>query len=108
MQKVYNRRTGWQRKVSTMKEIGILDQIRENLDLFVGKPIQIKANRGRKRVFEAEGILENTYPKVFVVKFKERQVERRISYSYADLLTHSVELTDGHIQIGLINETVIV
>ncbi len=91
-----------------MKEVGILEQIRENLDLFVGKPIQIKANRGRKRVFEVEGILEKTYPKVFVVSFKERQVERRISYSYADLLTHAVELTDGHIKIGVANETAVV
>jgi uncharacterized protein Veg len=82
-------------------EVGILDRIREDLDEFVGKPIRIKANRGRKRIFEVEGILEQTYPKVFVVCFKERQVERRISYSYADLLTQSVELSVGNNRIGL-------
>ncbi len=88
-----------------MREAGILDRIREDLDLFVGKPIRIKANRGRKRVFEVEGILEQTYPKVFVVSFKERQVERRISYSYADLLTKAVELSVGDNRIGLIKES---
>ena len=77
-----------------------MDQIREDLDLFVGKPIKIKANRGRKRVFEVEGILEQTYPKVFVVSFRERQIERRISYSYADLLTQAVELTVNDNRIG--------
>ena len=77
-----------------------MDQIREDLDLFVGKSIKIKANRGRKRVFEVEGILEQTYPKVFVVSFRERQIERRISYSYADLLTQAVELTVGNNRIG--------
>lgn len=84
-----------------MNEIGSLERIREDLDLFVGKSIKIKANRGRKKVFEVEGILEQTYPKVFVVCFKERQVERRISYSYADLLTQAVELSVGNDRIGM-------
>ena len=88
-----------------MKEVGILDRIREDLDEFVGKSIRIKANRGRKRVFEVEGILEQTYPKVFVVTFKERLVERRISYSYADLLTQAVELSVDNNRIGMSNKT---
>lgn len=87
-----------------MREVGTLDRIREDLDVFVGKPIKIKANRGRKKVFEVEGILEQTYPKVFVVSFTERQVERRISYSYADLLTKAVELSFGNDRIGLRTE----
>lgn len=87
-----------------MNELGALERIREDLDLFVGKTIKIKANRGRKKVFEVEGILEQTYPKVFVVRFQERQVERRISYSYADLLTKAVELTVNNNQIGFNNE----
>jgi uncharacterized protein Veg len=90
--------------VTALKEIGILDRIREDLDVFVGKPIRIKANRGRKRIFEVEGILEQTYPKVFVVSFKERQVERRISYSYADLLTKAVELSSENNRIGMLTE----
>jgi uncharacterized protein Veg len=90
--------------VTALKEIGILDRIREDLDVFVGKPIRIKANRGRKRIFEVEGILEQTYPKVFVVSFKERQVERRISYSYADLLTKAVELSVENNRIGMLKE----
>lgn len=92
--------------VSWLEEVCVLDRIREDLVLFVGKTIKIKANRGRKRVFEVEGILEQTYPKVFVVRFKERQVERRISYSYADLLTKAVELSVGNDRIGTITESV--
>jgi uncharacterized protein Veg len=83
-----------------MKEAGVLERIREDLTEFVGQAIKIKANRGRKRVFEVEGILEQTYPKVFVIRFKERQVERRISYSYVDLLTQAVELSVGEDRIG--------
>ncbi len=90
-----------------MREVGALERIREDLDLFVGKPIKIKANRGRKKVFEVEGILEQTYPKVFVICFVERQIERRISYSYADLLTQAVELFEGNKRIGLCDESAI-
>lgn len=77
------------------QEPNILERIREDLQDFVGKEIYLKANRGRKKVFEINGVLEQTYPKVFVVSFQERQVERRVSYSYADLLTKTVEISIG-------------
>lgn len=79
-----------------MAEINALSQIREDLKGLVGKPIRLRANRGRKRVLEVDGILEQIYPNVFVVRWKDRQTERRISYNYADLLTKEVELSaDG-------------
>ncbi|HHW12542.1 MAG TPA: Veg protein [Firmicutes bacterium] len=71
------------------------------MDSFVGQEVSIKANTGRKKVFQVNGILEQTYPKVFVVRFRERQVERRVSYSYADLLTEAVEITIGDTRIGV-------
>ncbi len=77
------------------QEPNILERIREDLQDLVGKEIYLKANRGRKKVFEINGVLEQTYPKVFVVSFQERQVERRVSYSYADLLTKTVEIFVG-------------
>ena len=57
----------------------ILEKIREDLNDFVGQEIYLRANRGRKKIFEVTGVLEQTYPKVFVVSFRERQVERRVS-----------------------------
>lgn len=71
------------------------------MDSFVGQEVSLKANTGRKKVFQVNGILEQTYPKVFVVKFRERQVERRVSYSYADLLTEVVEISIGDTRIGI-------
>jgi uncharacterized protein Veg len=58
----------------------------------VGSKIRLKANRGRNRIIEKEGVLESIYPNIFVVKLDERKVERRVSYSYADVLTETVEL----------------
>lgn len=42
--------------------------------------------------WEKEGVLESIYPNIFVVKLNERKIERRVSYSYADVLTETVEL----------------
>lgn len=83
-----------------MQNPNALDKIRESLGGFVGQEIRLRANKGRKQVFEVDGVLEQTYPKVFVVRFSERQIDRRISYSYADLLTEAVELTIGDMRIG--------
>jgi len=66
--------------------------IKSDLDSFVGSRIRLKANRGRNRIIEREGVLESTYPNIFVVKINERKIERRVSYSYADVLTETVEL----------------
>lgn len=71
-----------------------LDQIKQDLEPFVGTQVKLRANQGRKRVMEAEGVLEKVYPKVFVVKLNDRPgIVKRVSYAYVDLLTESVELT---------------
>jgi uncharacterized protein Veg len=69
-----------------------ISDIKKDLESFVGKKIRLKANRGRNRIIEKEGILESIYPNIFVIKLDERKIERRVSYSYADVLTQTVEL----------------
>ncbi len=76
-----------------MAEKSDLVQIRKDIENCVGEKVQLKANRGRKKSFIREGVLENTYPNIFVVKFEnEYEATRRVSYSYTDVLTKSVEL----------------
>ncbi len=87
--------------MSKQQEPNILEKIKKDMDGFVGQEISLKANTGRKKVFEVNGILEQTYPNIFVVKFQERQVERRVSYTYADLLTEVVEVSIGDTRIGV-------
>ena len=80
-----------------------LDQIKQDLESCVGKRVKLRANRGRRKVIEAEGVLEKTYPKVFVVKLGSDSAVRRMSYSYADVLTSTVELTVEDQPIGVAN-----
>ena len=77
-----------------------LDTIKRSLEANVGKKVRLKANRGRRRVIEAEGVLEQTYPKLFVVKLDKPSPIKRLSYTYADVLTETVEVTIGDKQVG--------
>jgi len=69
-----------------------LVDIKRDLEAYVGERIRLKANKGRKKVVEREGVLEGTYPNIFTVRISEADGVRRVSYSYADLLTEAVEL----------------
>jgi len=71
----------------------VLSDIKRDLDGMIGERIRLKANRGRRKVDEREGVLEQTYPYIFVVKIDdEPSGARRVSFSYADVLTETVEL----------------
>lgn len=75
-----------------MSPKNVLGGIKENLDSFVGKRISLRTNKGRKQVIEENGILEKTYPHIFVVKLEENLSQQRVTYSYADVLTETVEI----------------
>lgn len=71
----------------------VLATIREDLESRVGQKVKLRANRGRKKILERSGILEKTYPNIFVIRLEEQKSpERRISFSYTDVLTNTVEL----------------
>lgn len=82
------------------KKANTLQQIKSDLESHVGKRVKLKADRGRRRIVEAEGVIESTYPKIFVVKLDQSYSVRRLSYTYADVLTKTVELTVDDSVIG--------
>jgi uncharacterized protein Veg len=76
-----------------MAEKSELFLIKKNIETCIGERVQLKANKGRKKAFIKEGVLENSYPSIFIVKFEnEYETTRRVSYSYTDILTKAVEL----------------
>ncbi len=73
-----------------------LEHMKATLDNIVGQRIQLTLRRGKSRIVTRRGIIENTYPSIFIVKLegmKNGRSERRISYSYADVLTKAVEVS---------------
>ncbi|PYZ95442.1 ABC transporter permease [Alteribacter lacisalsi] len=71
-----------------------LIEIKRTLDENVGKRVTIKANGGRRKTIERSGLLEGTYPSVFIIKLdQDANAFERVSYSYTDVLTDTVQLS---------------
>lgn len=76
-----------------MAEKSELHLIKANIESLVGKKVRVTANKGRKKSTTREGLLEEVYPHVFVVKLNnEFNTSRKVSFNYTDVLTKTVEL----------------
>ncbi len=71
----------------------VLFEIRKKLESHLGEKIKLRANRGRRKTYEKEGILESLYPSIFIVRVDENNYFQRLSFSYSDVLTETVELS---------------
>lgn len=70
-----------------------LMEIKQGLEGQIGRRLQLVANGGRRKTVVRSGVLSETYPAVFVVELdKDENAFERVSYSYADVLTETVEL----------------
>jgi uncharacterized protein Veg len=70
-----------------------LIEIKQGLECQIGKRLTLKANGGRRKTIERTGVLAETYPSVFIVELdQDENAFERVSYSYADVLTETVEL----------------
>ncbi|NLI68357.1 MAG: ABC transporter permease [Bacilli bacterium] len=68
-------------------------EIKKGLEERIGERLKIKANGGRRKTIVRSGVLSETYPSVFVVELdQDEHSYERVSYSYADVLTETVEL----------------
>lgn len=75
-------------------EMNSVAKIRKDLEGCIGKRVILKANKGRKKTTIREGILESAYPNLFVVRISNQYDSiRRVSYTYSDVLTSTVEVT---------------
>lgn len=70
-----------------------LNDIKKKLEDHVGSRVRLKTNGGRKKTIIKEGFLEKTYPSIFIILIDGQGASRRVSYSYSDILTDTVELT---------------
>lgn len=73
-----------------------LSKIKSDLEDNIGSKIRFASKRGRKQRIIRQGVIEGAYANVFVIKVDSgdeiEPAQRRISYSYADILTRNVEL----------------
>ena len=71
----------------------VLDAIKKDIDGHIGEKVLLRANSGRRKVTVKEGVLEGTYPNIFVIRIEgSDSIARTISYSYSDILTRTVQI----------------
>lgn len=83
-----------------------LSHIKNDVDSHVGEKVVLRSNIGRRKSSVREGIIEKTYPSIFLVRFEkgiEEEAGQVTTYSYSDLLTKTIELyhCNGKHQIGI-------
>lgn len=67
--------------------------LKRSIDANVGKKVRLTSNKGRKKTEVKEGIIESSYPNIFIIKYENGQLPSNfVSYSYTDVLTDSIEL----------------
>lgn len=74
-----------------MERINVLAAIKNEIDDHVGEKVTLRANNGRRKIMVSNGTLEETYPNIFVVRLED-DTQRKVSYSYSDVLTKTVQI----------------
>jgi len=74
----------------------IVDSIHDTLGDFVGQRLKVRANMGRSKIIESEGVLTQVHPRLFIMEVdRKRGRTARQSYQYVDVLTGTVELSQN-------------
>ena len=74
------------------KQAKIVDSIHDTLHDFVGQRLKVRANMGRSKIVESEGVLMQVL--ILEVDRKRGRTARQ-SYQYVDVLTGMVELSQN-------------
>lgn len=73
------------------KPIKNLDIVKQEIMKLKGLNIEMEVNKGRKKIVHYEGIVENIYNSVFVVRVVN-DVRETLSYSFSDVLCGDVKI----------------
>lgn len=78
-----------------VRQATTVNSIHETLVGYTGKRLRVRANMGRSKIIEREGVLTQAHNSLFIVETIEKRGRKaRQSYQYVDVLTGTVELTD--------------
>lgn len=81
-------------KVGTMINMRDIKSVRTEVRRYMGSKVKVKTNLGRNKIGITEGVLAEAYPSIFLIHIEADGdiPERKISYSYNDVITHDIEL----------------
>ena len=77
-------------------EVNHVEDIHEKLTSMIGQRVKVRANMGRSKIVESEGVLTQVHPQLFIMEVdRKRGRTARQSYQYVDVLTGMVELSQN-------------
>ncbi|MBQ7798676.1 MAG: Veg family protein [Clostridia bacterium] len=74
------------------RSVTTLEDIKQAVLSLKGEQVELHINRGRRKVFKLEGIIDNVYTSVFTVKDNVASSLTH-TYSYSDILCGEVKIT---------------
>ena len=78
------------------KQAKIVDSIHDTLNDFVGQRLKVRANMGRSKIVESEGVLTQVHPQLFILEIdRKRGRTARQSNQSVEVLTGMVELSQN-------------
>lgn len=75
-----------------MEDFDNIQDIKEEITNNVGKDIKLRANLGRRKMYEITGTIEQVYPSIFLVRL-DNEANGKLTFSYSDVLTKIVTLS---------------
>ena len=77
-----------------MFERSDVQHVRKDIQKIIGSKVQLETNKGRHKSIVSHGIVTNVYPSIFTIQLSEGpDPSRKMSFSYTDVLTNTVEIT---------------
>ena len=68
--------------------------VKNDIQRIIGSMVRLETNKGRHKSVVNKGIVSNVYPSIFTVQLNDDQgTSRKLSFSYTDVLTNTVEIT---------------
>jgi len=68
-------------------------KVREAVENNLGKKVKIRSHVGKRKFNITEGVLQETYPSIFLVKVGQSTEEvQLVSYTYTDVITKEVQM----------------
>jgi uncharacterized protein Veg len=68
--------------------------VKKDIERRIGSRVILETNKGRHKSVINEGVIANVYPSIFTIQLMENDgAMRKLSFSYTDVLTNSVEIT---------------
>jgi len=68
--------------------------VRSDIQKIIGSTVKLETNKGRHKSVVNTGVVSNVYPSIFTIQLSEgSDPSRKLSFSYTDVLTNTVEIT---------------